>query len=149
LNAKYSPQYPGGGDLALIDGIRGTTNFSGGAWQGYDGKDFEAIVDLGETRDVSKLGAGFLQETRSWIVMPRRIEFELSDDGRSFVKALSISNDVPVDASETVIKDFVGTIAPRKCRYVKIKAYNYGKLPDWHPGRGSDAWIFIDEIIIE
>jgi predicted alpha-1,2-mannosidase len=149
LNATYSPQYPGGGDLALIDGIRGTTNFSGGAWQGYDGKDFEAIVDLGEMRDVSKLGAGFLQETRSWIVMPRRIEFELSDDGRSFVKALSISNDVPVDASETVIKDFVGTIAPRKCRYLKVKAYNYGKLPDWHPGRGGDAWIFIDEIIIE
>ncbi|MDX6443472.1 MAG: hypothetical protein QOH71_546 [Blastocatellia bacterium] len=149
LNAKYSSQYTGGGDLALIDGIRGTTNFIGGAWQGYWGTDFEAIVDLGETRDVSKLGAGFLQDVRSWILMPRRIDFELSDDKRNFVKALSISTDVADNTSDTVIKDFVGTIPTRKGRYVRIRAYNYGKLPDWHPGRGGDAWIFIDEIIIE
>src|SRR4029077_14638045 len=112
-------------------------------------KDFEAIVDLGEIRDVSKLGAGFLQDVRSWIFMPRRIDFELSDDNRNFVKALSISTDVADDTSDTIIKDFVGTIAPRTCRYIKIRAYNYGKLPAWHPGRGGDAWIFIDEIIIE
>ncbi len=149
LNAKYSSQYTGGGDLALIDGIRGTTNFSGGAWQGYDGTDFEAIVDLGETQDVSRLGAGFLQDVRSWILMPRRIDFEISEDERNFVNALSISTDVADDTSDTVIKDFVGTIPPRKCRYIRIRAYNYGKLPDWHPGRGGDAWIFIDEIIIE
>src|SRR6185369_15461376 len=39
LQSNYSSQYTGGGDLALIDGIRGTTNWSGGAWQGYQAKD--------------------------------------------------------------------------------------------------------------
>lgn len=149
LNSKYSSQYTGGGDLALIDGIRGTTNFSGGAWQGYQRQDLVAIVDLGEMQYVSKLGAGFLQDVRSWILMPRRIDFELSSDGRSFVAALSIPTDVADNTDDVVIKDFVRAIPPQKCRYVRIKAYNYGKLPDWHPGRGGDSWIFIDEIIIE
>ena len=31
-------------------------------------------------------------------------------------------------------------------RFVKVKATNFGKLPDWHQGNGGDAFIFIDEI---
>ena len=60
LQSNYSSQYTGGGDFALIDGIRGTTNWSGGAWQGYQGKDLVAVIDLGEVQQVSKVGAGFL-----------------------------------------------------------------------------------------
>ncbi|MGB9177792.1 MAG: GH92 family glycosyl hydrolase, partial [Pyrinomonadaceae bacterium] len=63
--SKYAPQYSAGGDLALIDGIRGGPNFRTGAWQGYQGQDFEAVIDLGEIRSISKLGAGFLQDMRS------------------------------------------------------------------------------------
>src|SRR5436189_284375 len=65
LLSKYNRQYTGGGDLALIDGIRGRTNFSDGAWQGYQGQELVAVVDLGKTQTVSKLGAGFLQEIGS------------------------------------------------------------------------------------
>jgi predicted alpha-1,2-mannosidase len=149
LLSKYSAQYSGGGDQALIDGVRGTTNFSSGAWQGYQGQDLVAIVDLGELRRVSRLGAGFLQDVGSWIVMPSAVSFEVSTDGKNFVSVLSISNDVPVQNYQAMIKDFTGTIAPRNVRYVKIRAQNLGKLPDWHPGAGGDAWIFADEIIIE
>jgi hypothetical protein len=35
-----------------------------------------------------------------------------------------------------------------KAKYIKVKAYNFGKLPDWHQGAGGDAFIFIDEITI-
>ena len=41
--------------------------------------------------------------------------------------------------------DFKETTA----RYIKVKAYNFGTLPDWHQGRGSEAFIFIDEITIK
>jgi len=154
LLSKYSSQYPGGGDFAVIDGIRGTTNWSGGAWQGYWGKDFVAVVDLGRTQTITKLGAGFLQEAGSWIWMPRRVEFEVSLDGQTFTHVLSIPNDVP-DGSDpntnagTLAKDFVKNVNSQVARYVRIKAVNFGKIPSWHPGSGGDAWIFVDEIIIE
>ena len=154
LFSKYSSQYPASGDFAVIDGIRGTTNWSGGAWQGYWGKDFVAVVDLGKTQTISRLGAGFLQDAGSWIWMPRRVEFEISLDGETFTPVLSIANDVP-DGSDPntnvgiVAKDFVMNVTRRQARYVRIKAVNFGKIPAWHPGSGGQAWIFVDEIIIE
>ena len=33
-------------------------------------------------------------------------------------------------------------------KYLKVRAETVGKLPAEHPAAGSDAWIFIDEIII-
>jgi predicted alpha-1,2-mannosidase len=149
LRSRYGSQYPAGGDFALIDGIRGTTNFSGGAWQGYQGKDLVAVVDLGQAQTISKLGAGFLQDVGSWIMMPVKIEFEVSTDGQNFEPVLSLLTDVPAQNYQAVIKDFVGTIQPRTVRYVRMRAQNFGKLPSWHLGAGGDAWIFADEILIE
>jgi predicted alpha-1,2-mannosidase len=148
LISKYSSQYAGGGDVALIDGIRGTTNWSGGAWQGYQGQDFVAVVDLGKVETVSQLGVGFLQDVGSWIWMPHRLDFELSLDGVTFTPALSINNDVSDKDYNVSVKDFVKTLKPQAARYVRVKAQNYGKIPSWHAGHGGDAWIFIDEIRI-
>jgi predicted alpha-1,2-mannosidase len=149
LLSNYNRQYTGGGDLALIDGVRGMTNFSDGAWQGYQGQDLVAVVDLGATQNVSKLGAGFLQEIGSWIWMPRSVDFELSSDGTNFVPVLSLRNDVPDNDYKVTVKDLWGVIHPHPARYVKITVHNYGKIPAWHAGAGGDAWIFADEIIIE
>lgn len=84
LYSNYSSQYTGGGDLALIDGIRGTTNWSGGAWQGYR-QDFVAVIDLQAVQKISKLSAGFLQDIGAWIWMPTSVDFEGSIDGRRFL----------------------------------------------------------------
>jgi hypothetical protein len=138
LESAYSSQYTGGGDMALIDGIRGTANWSGGAWQGYWNKDFVAVIDLGSVQTVSKVGAGFLQDIGSWIRMPRRVEIELSMDGKTFGPALSVANDVSDKQEGVVTKDFVTTLPPQNARYIRIRAMNSGR----------DTWIFVDEIII-
>ncbi len=129
LASKYSSQYTGGGDFALIDGIRGTTNWSGGGWQGYQGKDFFAVIDLGKVESVSKIGAGFLQDAGSWIWMPSRMDVEFSMDGKAFGPAVSIANDVSDREGGIVMKDFVKTIPPQNARYVRIRAVNFGKIP--------------------
>ena len=128
--------------------------WSGGGWQGYWGQDLVAVIDLGKIQNVSKLGAGFLQDVGSWIWMPRRVDFEFSLDGRNFIPAGTIPNDVadgsdPGGSTAVVIREFVKKIPLQKARFVRIRAHNYGKIPSWHPGHGGDAWIFADEIIIE
>ena len=85
--------------------------------------------------------------------MPRIVEFEISLDGKIYVPVLSIPNDVPDgssrDQSVAVTKDFVRLIPETAARFVRVRAVNFGKIPSWHPGSGSDAWVFADEIIIE
>ena len=146
--SRYSSQYSAGGDLALIDGVRGNANFTT-AWQGYQGQDFVAVIDLGKVQEVRKLGAGFLQDVASWIWMPRRVEFEISSDGQVFTPVTVIANEVPDKDYGVIVKDLVKTIPPQQGRYVRLKAINYGRIPDWHPGKGGAAWIFVDEIVIE
>ena len=136
LQSNYSSQYTGGGDFALIDGIRGTANWSGGGWQGYQGKDFIAVVDLGSVQTVSQVGAGFLQDIGSWIWMPRRVEIELSVDGKTFSPVATIPNEVSNQQEGVLIRDFVKTIPPQNARYLRIRAVNFKE------------WIFVDEIII-
>jgi hypothetical protein len=46
-------------------------------------------------------------------------------------------------------RDYKQAISPTKARYVRVHAYNLGKVPSWHPGAGGDAWIFVDEIFID
>ncbi|HXD34104.1 MAG TPA: GH92 family glycosyl hydrolase [Pyrinomonadaceae bacterium] len=149
LQSRYSSQYAAGGDMALIDGIRGNQNFSTGAWQGYQGQDFVALIDLGKSQTITKVGAGFLQDVGSWIWMPVRLEFEFSDDGKAFSQPLTIANNVSDKEYKVVVKDLVKTIAARQARYVRVKAVGYGTIPDWHPGKGGHSWIFIDEILVD
>ena len=97
------------------------------------------------------VGAGFLQDTRAWILFPTKIEFEISTDGKSFTKVLTIPNTVPDKDYKVQVKDFSESISPQKAQYVKVKAINYGKLPEWHEGYEDKgvAWLFIDELFIE
>jgi hypothetical protein len=147
--SKYSSQYTGGGDEGLIDGIRGTTNFAAGAWQGYQGQDFVAVIDLQREIEIKTLGGGFLQVARSWIWMPTRIEFEASSDGVNFRPIAEIKTDVAPENMENIARDYRTEIAPTRARFIRVKARNFGKIPAWHPGAGGDAYIFADEIFIQ
>ena len=149
IKSTYNPQYHAGGSDGLLDGIFGTTNWRKGDWQGYQGQDFEGIVDLQEPKSISEIHSNYLQDQRSWIVMPTKVEYYTSIDNINFTLVTTISNDVNPKQEENSIKDFSYTTKPINARYVKVKAYNFGKLPEWHQGFGGDAFIFIDEITIK
>ena len=149
IDSKYNRQYTGGGDEGLIDGIRGTINFASGEWQGYQGQDFVATIDLQRETEIKKVGGGFLQVARSWIWMPTHVAFETSSDGVNWTKVADIKTDIDQRDMESKIRDYTREISPTKARYVRVHAYNLGKIPAWHPGAGDEAFVFVDEIMIE
>lgn len=144
-----NPQYTGGGEMTLMDEQSGSTHFKDGSWQGWWGKDMQVIVDLGKEVSVSKVSAEFLQDQRSWILMPKEVDVEISSDGKNFSPVSKSSSSV-ADKDETAQTVRIGNLFnPAMARYVRITAHNYGKLPPWHISAGGDAWIFCDEIFIE
>jgi hexosaminidase len=155
LNAKitlvnnYSPKYTAGGDNGLIDGIRGTTNCHDGLWQGYDGVDFEGVIDLGEQKEISTVKPGFLLDANSWIFLPLNVEISLSKDGINYIDKKVIKNDIPEKDMDIILKDFTADFSPQTVRYIKVKAESIKKCPPWHTGAGQNAWLFIDEIEVE
>ncbi len=149
---KYNTQYSAGGDEGLIDGLHGDENWRKGLWQGFQSQDFESIIDLGKKTNVDTLSATFLQDQRSWILMPTQVSFEISDDGSKFIPIATLMNDVAAEEEKTIIKKFETALpAAIQTRYIKVKAKNSGKLPEWHQGFpfGGEAFIFVDEIEVK
>ncbi len=149
LGTQPNPQYTAGGPDALVDGLRGAAEWRTGRWHGYQYTDFEATIDLGGPRAIRRAGAGFLQDVRSWIWMPVEVVVSVSLDGERFRELGRVEHDVAPDAPGVVVRDLVATFEPLEARYVRIHGKNYGKIPDWHPGRGDGAFVFVDEVLIE
>ena len=149
IKSKYNPQYHAGGAEGLLDGIFGSENWRKGDWQGYQSQDFEAVIDRQNSLPISSISANFLQDQRSWILMPTQVEFYVSNDNVNFELVDTISNDVDPKIDKNVLKSFESTKKVASVRYVKVVAKNFGKLPEWHQGAGGDAFIFIDEITIK
>jgi len=160
LLTTFDSEYPGGGDEALIDGIKGEQDWKKGSWQGYQGKNLECVVDLGARKNIKSCSAEFLQDEGSWIMLPREVEFSFSDDGINFSDDCIAKNEIPDDLKkwesprspmqDVIIKQFIGNLkSSQSARYVKVQAINYGKLPNLGIEERGNAWIFADEISIE
>ena len=150
IKSKYNPQYHAGGPEGLIDGINGTENWRKGDWQGYQGQDFEAVIDLQKEQLVNSFSANCLQDSRSWILMPTKVEYYVSKDNVNFTLVGTVTNKIDPKENDNKIDSFnLNLSIGAKARYVKVIVYNFGKLPEWHQGFGGDAFIFIDEITIK
>jgi hypothetical protein len=149
IKSNYSAQYHAGGPEGLLDGILGNENWRKGDWQGYQGQDFEAVVDLKKEQSISQISARFLQDTRAWILMPTKVEYYVSKDNVNFQLAATVNNALEAKDYDVKIIAFDGKLKPQNVGYIKVKAYNFGKLPEWHQGAGYDAYLFIDEITVK
>jgi hypothetical protein len=163
IQSKYNPQYTAGGDEGIIDGLFADENWRKGGWQGYQGQDFECVVDLKKVTEISTIGASFLQDSRSWILFPTEVKIEFSLDGISFIPFVTDSNRIDPKDTKVQLQKFEEKRAflvneqndpmtipqPTAMRFIRVKATNFGVLPEWHQGAGGEAFIFIDEIWVK
>jgi hypothetical protein len=145
LNCTYNPQYHAGGAGGLLDGIHGNINWRKGDWQGYQAQDFNAIIELDSIQQIQHVKSTFLQDQRSWIFFPTSYEVYSSIDGINYTLNYSKTYEV-VRADDKNTINLLDATVNAKCKYIKVIAKNYGKLPNWHEGAGGEAFIFIDEI---
>ncbi|MEN8193086.1 MAG: sialate O-acetylesterase [Bacteroidota bacterium] len=146
---KYSDKYSGGGEFALVNSMKGSDDFTDGFWQGFEGDDLEVIVDLEEELKISTVSIGCLQSIGAWIFFPKTLQIEVSKDGSNFEKVAQVTNNISKREEGDILEIFEAKVNNTSARYIKIVAENVGVCPEWHPGAGGKAWIFIDEIIIE
>lgn len=146
----YSSKYPASGKNALTDGIKGTYNINEN-WQGFEGTDMEAVIDLGRDCKIKSVKAGFLDSPNDWIFYPEKVIVYISEDGKNYVKLseIPIKQSSPENAKVTSVQEIASEFKETTARYVKVKAVNTGICPDWHYAKGKPAWLFCDEIVVE
>jgi len=149
LKTLPNPKYPGDGAASIIDKERGSDSYMDKNWLGYEGENFEALIDLSNSRPVGKVTAGFLEDQNSWIFFPKTIEVLVSDDGVNFKPAGKVSPGEPKQIEDARSIDYEIKFESVNTRYVKLLAENVKVCPPWHKGAGGKAWLFIDEIIVK
>lgn len=150
-NTAYSPQYTAHGREGLIDGIRGSkSDFRTGDWQGFEGVNLDLVLDLGKSRKVKEVRAGFLQDENAWIFFPVKLQVELSDNGIDFRPAGEMETNITPQEKGVLQEDFTVEISGNeKARYVRVVGVSLGKCPEGHKGKGAPCWVMADEILIK
>ncbi len=140
--AKYSGNGPG----SIVNGVLGPVERYGGSeWLGFDGKDLEAVIDLGEGTAVSKVSTRFYHAPGQWIYAPVELTVAVSDDGKDFRQVAVL----PVAAGEEKLIAVEVPFDTVKTRFLKITAKGFGTIPDGAAGAGHEAWLFADELVVE
>ena len=145
----YSSYYPAAGNFGLVDGLLGSENFRDGHWQGFSGTDVELVIDLGEIKPVKTLSTNAYQYNNAWIMLPLWVEFSVSEDGVNFLALDKIEANRKPEERGQFISSYKNDFQSKNVRYIKVLANNFGKLPQWHEAAGADAWVFLDEIVVE
>ena len=148
LAFPFAPQYAASGPSALIDMLEGGNDYRTGEWQGFEGVDVDAVVDLGAAQQPKQLSIHFLQDENAWIFMPTGVSFYSSSDGRNYRLIRKVPARTRPEDKGTIIEAFsVKTSGPM--RYIRVVGHNRGLCPPTHKGAGGKAWIFADEIRVE
>ena len=145
---RYSEKYAAGGSSALTDGKIADAYCLDGAWQGFLGSDLDAIIDLGDETVLKNVEASFLQEIGSGIFLPKEVEIAVSGNGQDFQVVATLKHTVSERQAVSVIEKLGAYELNAQGRYVRLRARNYGTIPDWHAAADQKAWLFVDEIII-
>ncbi|MEM1320523.1 MAG: FN3 associated domain-containing protein [Bacteroidota bacterium] len=149
LNREGSEQYPGRGAAGLVDLEKGTTNFREPAWLGFAGGTIEALVELEERRPLRRVTASMLADAGSWIFLPAAMKVAVSEEGETFVDVGRKELEAPREEAAGGQQFISLSFASEAVRFVKIELEGLSAIPDWHPGKGTPPWLFIDELLIE
>jgi hypothetical protein len=132
----------------LTDGKRGSHDYDYN-WFSFPGENLEVVIDLEDIKTVRRMESAYYQYAFWLRVLPKKVEYFVSDDGQNFELVGAVENTLPIDQYGGQQRDFMVEIEPRTARYIKVKAHTIGNTPGWHPGAGRPARMLVDEIVVE
>lgn len=149
LASSPNERYAENGAALLVNGITGTLSHNDHQWLGFDGKDMEATIDLKQSMEVSQIRVHCLSNLGAWIAEPRGASFEVSNDGVHFQKFENITMSKGSGSGRYLVELKAEHSTAIEARFVRVKVFNAGPLPEGHPGEGKGAWLFVSEVVVE
>ncbi|MCW3787092.1 discoidin domain-containing protein [Plebeiibacterium sediminum] len=148
FETALSSAYPSQGASSVTDGIMGSTVFKDGNWLGFTTSDVTFTIDMGVRTEINSITPHFLSDANSGIFLPKEIEVQFSDDGKNYM-------DIETYTNQSVSKRGEPYLVPmeikcnKQARFVKLKIKTFGKIPEGYLFKGTDSWMFMDEVMIK
>lgn len=143
-------KFPGNGLKTLFDNEGGIADMHNKNFLGYRQDSVEINVRLEKKQLMHSLLLDFLQDHGSWIFLPQKITvFYYDDTKKQFV--MMMTKEIVSDSIVKGSSCFFEIMKPFKkinSDQLKIIVQPLQSIPVGHPGKGRQAWLFIDEIKI-
>ena len=134
----------------LTDGILSMDTYTSGDWAGwYDGP-FEATVDMNDCGAYESVTLSTYVFKHDWIFNPTDIKVLTSENGKDFTEVAYVEIETIDNIDDgNGRQEYTLTFTPSEARYLKVIANSVTEIPDWHTGKGSPGFLFVDEIIVK
>lgn len=145
MDRQPNDRYPGSGPAGLGDLKKGTQNFQSEAWMGFQGGTIDIACDFQKQVNASKVTVSLLSAPDAWIFPPARAELYEVVPGGALRLIDAWNNGEPGKEMQTGFR-YVTFALNEPARKLMVRVTAVQEIPEWHPGKGTPAWLFIDEI---
>jgi hypothetical protein len=146
------PKYRASGPKTLFDYELGDKNFGNAKWLGYKDANMEMVIGFNQPTTIKEIYFNALVNLGSYIFPIVSIDVMGSMDGKNYTLISKNNYPAVTDATPKTLNETRGFSCaigkPAPFKFYKLVATNLKKLPSWHPGKGTPAWIFVDEIFL-
>lgn len=151
LGTAPNPEYTTTADI-LVNAVLGNiTQFKSGQWLGYKDRHMEATFHFNpkNTPELRSLAVSYGVNIGSYIVPPVAMEVWGGNNAKEMKMLVNASFDA-FTFQDLADQESRGKVlrfkeATRYSTY-KLVVRNLTRLPDFHPGKGTPGWFFVDEV---
>lgn len=147
-DSSYRGKSPG----ALFDLQKGSRDIHDGRWLGFRGDTVVMEVFFAKPVQLRQIVVSTLSDPGAWIFPPGRIDvYGMDKDNRWQLLGNRVMRNEVAGKNQTAkygLYEQVG-LDKEEVRQIRIKVTPYGNLPAGHPGAGTPAWLFLDEVVFQ
>ena len=147
-----NPVHQAAGAHTFFDGKLGTFNANSPAWAnnwaGFRRNDMVLVSLFDKPVNLSSVALRVMVEEETSIFPPGTIEIWGGEDEKSLRKLTTLTPDMPGKKSPHELKALVASFPPQLVSCLKIIARPLKKIPAWHPNKGNQALLLVDEVFI-
>lgn len=143
-------KFHGTGPQALFDNEGGIADLHNKNFLGYQRDSVEIDITLEKKEKINSVLLDFLQDHGSWIFLPQKIQVFYFDKKRNDFEIMEQREILPdsVIKQSSVIYEIITADKKIVSDKLRIIMQPLQSMPEGHPGKGKQAWLFIDEIKI-
>ena len=146
---KVNERYKGEGFNTLINSKLGPIgNLPNPNWLGFQDDPFEAIFDFEKPQKISTLILSYGLSIPQHVFPPVEVRVYTGENAQNLKVVKNVKLPVFSNDNKDQVKNdkIIIPLDGKTHTYYKVFAQNLRVLPPWHPGKGSKAWVFVDEI---
>ena len=133
----------------LTDGLVGEGPYNSGDFAGWYNQQFEVVADMGG-EEYSEVTLSTIVFKYDWIMNPTSFTILTSEDGENFTEVAHADIECVGQMDDANgCQDYTLTFGHTSAKYLKVIAGCCTSLPEWHPGAGHPAFLFVDEVIVK